>query len=66
MSPAADLAARIIDLLAKRRPVPPAEQMRLRYLALQEERTLPLDEIARRILERERNNPPKADAARQG
>ncbi|GEM_PF-2963602 len=66
MSSAGELAARILKQLAEGRIVPVADQMRLRYLARLEERTLPLAEIARRILSRENDDPPKAGAAGYG
>ena len=66
MSPSGQLAAQVLKLLAEGRIVPVADQMRLRYLAPYEERTLPIQEIARRILDRENEPPMKSKAAEQG
>jgi hypothetical protein len=60
MSSAGELAARVPKLLAEGRIVPVAEQMRLGYVAQHEERTLPLEEITRRILKREDETPTRA------
>lgn len=62
MSLAGELAARVLKDLMRERIVPLSEQMRLRYLARREEVTLPLEEIARRILARESAMPIKAQA----
>ena len=66
MSQAGELAARILKRLAARRIVPLPEQMHLRYLARPDEVTLPIEEIARRILSRERDEPRRARVAGQG
>lgn len=65
MSPAGELAARISKQLAKGQIVPVSDQMRLRYLAQSEERTLPLEEIVRRILSREYGDSAQTKAAEQ-
>ncbi len=53
MSNAGELAARVLQLVSGGSLVPLSDQMRLRYLAPRDEVTLPLEELARRILSRE-------------
>ena len=53
MSPAGELAVRILNLLTQGRVIPVSEQMHLRYLAQHDEVALSIEEIARRILARE-------------
>lgn len=66
MSRAGEVAARILKDLMLGRIIPLSDQMRLRHLARQEEVTLPLEEIARRILARESETPMRVRTARQG
>jgi hypothetical protein len=66
MSKVGELAARILKDLMHERIIPLSDQMRLRYLAHREEVTLPLEEIARRILARESETPMRVRPARQG
>jgi hypothetical protein len=65
MSPASELAARVLRNMAAKRVVPLHDQMRLRYLARRDEVTLPIEEIARRILQRDIGLPLKSKAAGQ-
>jgi hypothetical protein len=56
MSMAGDLAARVLKLIAQGISVSAPDEMRLRYFAQREEVTLPLEQLARRILEREKES----------
>lgn len=56
MSVASDLAAHVLLLIAQGSNVPTTDQMHLRYFARNDEITLPLPELARRVLEREKES----------
>ena len=63
MSTRVQVATRVLENIEEGRGVSSADEMYLRFVARTEEVTLPVSEIARRILGRENEHPMKSKAA---
>lgn len=63
MSTRVQVATRVLKDIEEGRDVSSADEMYLRFIARTEEVTLPVSEIARRILGRENEHPMRSKAA---